>query len=141
MGFEFVSKIVGGSIPKEYIKPVEKGVTEALANGVLAGCPVVDIKVTLVDGSYHEVDSSEQAFQIAGSMGFKDGMRKAKPGAPEPIMKVDVPMPEEYMGEVMGDLSGRRGHIWAWKGAGRPKSCMLWCRWPRCSAMPPSSAR
>jgi elongation factor G len=118
MGFEFVSKIVGGSIPKEYIKPVEKGVTEALANGVLAGCPVVDIKVTLVDGSYHEVDSSEQAFQIAGSMGFKDGMRKAKPALLEPIMKVDVPMPEEYMGEVMGDLSGRRGHILGMEGRG-----------------------
>ena len=113
-GFEFV----GGSIPKEYIKPVEKGVTEALANGVLAGCPVVDIKVTLVDGSYHEVDSSEQAFQIAGSMGFKDGMRKAKPALLEPIMKVDVPMPEEYMGEVMGDLSGRRGHILGMEGRG-----------------------
>jgi elongation factor G len=117
-GFEFVSKIVGGSIPKEYIKPVEKGITEALANGVLAGCPVVDIKVTLVDGSYHEVDSSEQAFQIAGSMGFKDGMRKAKPALLEPIMKVDVPMPEEYMGEVMGDLSGRRGHILGMEGRG-----------------------
>jgi elongation factor G len=117
-GFEFVSKIVGGSIPKEYIKPVEKGVTEALANGVLAGCPVVDVKVTLVDGSYHEVDSSEQAFQIAGSMGFKDGMRKAKPALLEPIMKVDVPMPEEYMGEVMGDLSGRRGHILGMEGRG-----------------------
>jgi elongation factor G len=117
-GFEFVSKIVGGSIPKEYIKPVEKGVAEALANGVLAGCPVVDIKVTLVDGSYHEVDSSEQAFQIAGSMGFKDGMRKAKPALLEPIMKVDVPMPEEYMGEVMGDLSGRRGHILGMEGRG-----------------------
>ena len=117
-GFEFLSKIVGGSIPREYIKPVEKGVTEALANGVLAGCPVVDIKVTLVDGSYHEVDSSEQAFQIAGSMGFKDGMRKAKPALLEPIMKVDVPMPEEYMGEVMGDLSGRRGHILGMEGRG-----------------------
>ena len=117
-GFEFLSKIVGGSIPREYIKPVEKGVTEALANGVLAGCPVVDVKVTLVDGSYHEVDSSEQAFQIAGSMGFKDGMRKAKPALLEPIMKVDVPMPEEYMGEVMGDLSGRRGHILGMEGRG-----------------------
>jgi elongation factor G len=117
-GFEFVSKIVGGSIPKEYIKPCEKGVTEALANGVLAGCPVVDVKVTLVDGSYHDVDSSEQAFQIAGSMGFKDGMRKAKPALLEPIMKVDVPMPEEYMGDVMGDLSGRRGHILGMEGRG-----------------------
>jgi elongation factor G len=117
-GFEFVSKIVGASIPKEYIKPCERGVTEALANGVLAGCPVVDVKVTLVDGSYHDVDSSEQAFQIAGSMGFKDGMRKAKPALLEPIMKVDVPMPEEYMGDVMGDLSARRGHILGMEGRG-----------------------
>ena len=117
-GFEFVSKIVGGSVPREYIRPVERGVSEALANGVLAGFPVVDVKVVLVDGSYHEVDSSEQAFQIAGSMGFKDGMRKAKPALLEPIMKVDVSMAEEYMGDVMGDLSGRRGHILGMEGRG-----------------------
>ncbi|MGI8848343.1 MAG: elongation factor G [Candidatus Dormibacteria bacterium] len=117
-GFEFISKIVGGSIPKEYVKPTEKGIEEALANGVLAGFPVVDIKVYLVDGSYHDVDSNEQAFAIAGSMGVKDGMKKAKPTLLEPIMKVDVSMPEEYMGDVMGNLSGRRGHILGMEGRG-----------------------
>jgi elongation factor G len=110
-GFEFVNKIVGGSVPKEYIAPTGRGVAETLTNGVLAGFPVVDVKVTLVDGSYHDVDSNEQAFAIAGSMGFKDGMRKAKPQLLEPIMKVEVSMPEEYMGDVMGELAGRRGHI------------------------------
>jgi elongation factor G len=110
-GFEFVSKIVGGTVPREYIAPTEKGIIDAMNNGVLAGFPVVDVKVTLVDGSYHDVDSSEQAFQIAGSMGFKDGMRKAKPTLLEPIMKVEVTMPEDFMGDVMGDLTGRRGHI------------------------------
>ena len=110
-GFEFVSKIVGGAVPKEYVKPTAKGIEDSLANGVLAGFPVVDVKVTLVDGSYHDVDSSEQAFQIAGSMGFKDGMRKAKPVLLEPIMRVDVSMPEEYMGDIMGDLTSRRGTI------------------------------
>jgi len=110
-GFEFVNKIVGGSVPREYIAPTEKGIIDAMNNGVLAGFPVVDVKITLVDGSFHEVDSSEQAFQIAGSMGFKDGMRKAKPTLLEPIMKVEVTMPEDFMGDVMGDLTGRRGHI------------------------------
>jgi elongation factor G len=110
-GFEFVNKIVGGSVPREYIAPTEKGIIDAMNNGVLAGFPVVDVKITLVDGSYHDVDSSEQAFQIAGSMGFKDGMRKAKPTLLEPIMKVEVTMPEDFMGDVMGDLTGRRGHI------------------------------
>jgi elongation factor G len=117
-GFEFISKVVGGAVPREYWKPTEKGISDALANGVLAGFPVVDIKVALVDGSYHDVDSSEQAFQIAGSMGFKDGMRKAKPALLEPIMKVDVSMPEEYMGDVMGNLTGRRGHILGMEGRG-----------------------
>ncbi|MGA8016220.1 MAG: elongation factor G [Candidatus Dormiibacterota bacterium] len=117
-GFEFTSKVVGGSVPREYWKAVERGISDSLANGVVAGFPVVDLKVALVDGSYHEVDSSEQAFQIAGSMGFKDGMRKAKPALLEPIMKVDVSMPEEYMGDVMGNLSGRRGHILGMEGRG-----------------------
>ena len=117
-GFIFVSKVVGGSVPREYVKPVERGISDTLANGVLAGFPVVDVKVTLVDGSYHEVDSSEQAFQIAGSMGFKDGMRKGKPVLLEPIMKVDVSMPEEHMGDVMGNLTGRRGHILGMEGRG-----------------------
>src|SRR5205807_2709784 len=115
-GFEFVSKIVGGAIPKEFINPTEKGILESLSNGVLAGFPVVDVKVTLVDGSYHDVDSSEQAFHIAGSMGFKDGARKAKPVLLEPIMHVDVVMPEEFLGDVMGDLTGRRGHILGMEG-------------------------
>jgi elongation factor G len=115
-GFEFVNKIVGGSIPKEYIAPVGRGIADSLSNGVLAGYPVVDIKVTLVDGSYHDVDSSEQAFSIAGSMGFKDGMRKAKPVLLEPIMRVDVFMPEEFMGDVMGDLAARRGQILGMEG-------------------------
>jgi elongation factor G len=115
-GFEFVSKIVGGTIPKEYISPVGRGIADSLSNGVLAGYPVVDLKVTLVDGSYHDVDSSEQAFNIAGSMGFKDGMRKSKPVLLEPIMRVDVFMPEEFMGDVMGDLASRRGQILGMEG-------------------------
>lgn len=110
-GFEFVNKIVGGTIPKEYIPAVEKGVQEACESGVLAGFPVVDVKVTLYDGSYHEVDSSEMAFKIAGSMCFKEAMRKANPVLLEPIMKVEVVVPDEYMGDVMGDLSSRRGRI------------------------------
>jgi elongation factor G len=117
-GFEFISKVVGGTVPREYIKPTQKGIEDTLTNGVLAGFPVVDVKVTLVDGSYHDVDSNEQAFQIAGSMGFKDGMKKAKPVLLEPIMKVDVSMPEEYMGDVMGNLTGRRGHILGMEGRG-----------------------
>jgi elongation factor G len=115
-GFEFVNKIVGGSVPREYIPAVQRGIQDSLPNGVLAGYPVVDVKVTLVDGSYHEVDSNEQAFSIAGSMGFKDGLRKGKPVLLEPIMRVDVFMPEEFMGDVMGDLSGRRGHILGMEG-------------------------
>jgi elongation factor G len=110
-GFEFVNKVVGGSIPREYIPAAEKGIREALDSGVLAGYPVVDVKVTLYDGSYHEVDSSEMAFKIAASMGFKDGAKKAKPVLLEPIMSVEVVTPEEYMGDVMGDLNSRRGRI------------------------------
>jgi elongation factor G len=110
-GFEFVNKIVGGSIPKEYISSVEKGLREALDSGVLAGYPVVDVKVTLFDGSYHEVDSSEMAFKIAGSMAFKNAAAKAKPVILEPIMGIEVVTPEEYMGDVIGDLNSRRGRI------------------------------
>jgi elongation factor G len=117
-GFEFVNKIVGGVIPREYIPAVHRGIEDSLANGVVAGYPVVDIKTTLVDGSYHDVDSSEQAFSIAGSMGFKDGARKAKPVLLEPIMRVDVFMPEEFLGDVMGDLTSRRGHILGMEGRG-----------------------
>ncbi|MDO8667366.1 MAG: elongation factor G [Gemmatimonadales bacterium] len=110
-GFVFEDKIVGGSIPREYIRPVEQGIEEALENGVLAGYPVVDVKVELTDGSYHDVDSSEMAFKIAGSMAFKEAARAAKPILLEPIMDVEVVTPSEYLGDVMGDLSSRRGRI------------------------------
>jgi elongation factor G len=110
-GFEFVDAIKGGVVPREYIPAVGKGVLEATDNGVMAGFPVVDVKVTLVDGSYHEVDSSEMAFKIAGSMGFKEGCQKASPVLLEPIMSVEVVVPEEYMGDVIGDLNSRRGRI------------------------------
>ena len=110
-GFEFVDAIKGGSVPREYIPAVNRGLLETLPNGVLAGYPVVDVKVTLFDGSYHEVDSNENAFRMAASMAFKDGMRKATPILLEPIMAVEVEMPEEKMGDVMGDLSSRRGVI------------------------------
>jgi elongation factor G len=110
-GYQFVNKIVGGAIPKEFIGPVDEGIQEAMNNGVLGGYQVLDVKVTLVDGSYHEVDSSEMAFKIAGSMAFKDGCRKADPVLLEPIMRVDVVVPETYMGDVMGDLNSRRGRI------------------------------
>ncbi len=110
-GYEFVNKIVGGAIPKEYIPAVDAGIQGAMQSGVLAGYNVVDVRVTLFDGSYHEVDSSEMAFKIAGSMAFKEGCRKADPVLKEPITKVDVTVPEEYMGDVIGDLSSRRGRI------------------------------
>ncbi len=110
-GFEFVNAIVGGAVPKEYIPAVEAGVKGAMQSGVLAGYPVVDVKVTLYDGSYHEVDSSEMAFKIAGSMAFKDAMRKASPVLMEPIMKVAIIVPSDYLGDVMGDVNSRRGMI------------------------------
>jgi len=108
-GYQFVNSIVGGVVPKDYINSVDKGIQEQMKNGVLGGYPMVDVKVTLFDGSYHDVDSSEMAFKIAASMGFKDGARKADPVILEPIMRVEVVTPEEYMGDVMGDLSKRRG--------------------------------
>jgi len=110
-GFEFVSKIVGGSIPKEYISPAEQGMKEACESGIVAGYPVIDLKATLVDGSFHEVDSSEMAFKIAGSMAIKDGVMKASPVLLEPMMKVEVDVPEDFLGDVMGDLNSRRGQI------------------------------
>jgi elongation factor G len=110
-GYEFANNIVGGVVPKEYIPAVDKGVREQMENGVVAGYPMVDVKVTLFDGSYHDVDSSEMAFKIAGSMAFKEGAAKAKPVLLEPIMKVEVVTPEEYMGDVMGDLNRRRGLV------------------------------
>ena len=110
-GIEFESKIVGGAVPKEYIKPIEDGVREAALSGILAGYPVIDFKATLVDGSYHEVDSSEMAFKIAGSMAFKEGCKQGKSVLLEPIMKVEVTVPEEYMGDVIGDINSRRGRM------------------------------
>ena len=110
-GYEFVNKIVGGSVPREYIPAVDKGVHEQMENGVIAGYPVVDVKVTLFDGSYHDVDSSEMAFKIAGSMCFRDGAKKASPVLLEPIMKVEVITPEDYMGDVVGDINRRRGIV------------------------------
>jgi elongation factor G len=110
-GFEFVSKIVGGSVPKEYIGPAEQGMKEACESGILAGYPVIDLKATLVDGSFHEVDSSEMAFKIAGSMAIKEAVMKASPVLLEPTMKVEVEVPEDFLGDVMGDLNSRRGQI------------------------------
>jgi len=115
-GYEFVDAIKGGVVPREYIPAVDKGIQEAMDTGVLAGFPVVDFKVTLIDGSYHEVDSSEMAFKIAGSMGFKEGCSKATPVLLEPIMSVEVVVPEEYMGDVIGDLNSRRGRIMGMEG-------------------------
>ncbi|MCH8871279.1 elongation factor G, partial [candidate division KSB1 bacterium] len=111
VGFEFVDKIVGGTIPREYIRSVGQGIKEALTNGIIAGYPLVDVRATLLDGSYHDVDSSEMAFKVAGSMALKNAVSKAGPVLMEPIMDVEVVVPEEYMGEVMGDLNGRRGKI------------------------------
>src|SRR4029079_971683 len=128
-GYEFVDKIVGGKIPKEYIKPIDEGIQEAMASGILAGYPVVDVKVELIDGSYHDVDSSERAFKIAGSSAFTEGMKRGaattlararafregmkggKPKLPEPVMAVEVVTPEDFLGDVMGNLNSRRGRI------------------------------
>jgi elongation factor G len=110
-GFVFENEIVGGTIPKEYIKPVGEGIKEALERGIMAGYPVVDVRVKLYDGSYHEVDSSEMAFKLAGSLAFQDAAKKASPVLLEPIMKVEVVTPDDYTGAVTGDLSSRRGHL------------------------------
>jgi elongation factor G len=110
-GYEFINGIVGGTVPREYVPAVDKGIREACETGVIAGYPVVDVKITLTDGSYHDVDSSEMAFKIAGSIGFKEGFKKAKPVLLEPIMQVEVVTPEEYSGDIIGDLSRRRGQI------------------------------
>lgn len=110
-GYEFVNKVVGGTVPREYIEPVNNGIQEALESGVLGGYPVVDLRVTIYDGSYHEVDSSEMAFKIAGSMAIKDALKKGNPVLLEPVMEVEVTIPEEYMGDVMGDINSRRGRI------------------------------
>ena len=110
-GFEFIDQIVGGVVPREYINAVSKGIEEQLTNGVIAGYPMIDVKATLYDGSYHDVDSSEMAFKIAGSMAVKSGAQDANPVILEPMMKVEVVTPEEYMGDVIGDLNRRRGII------------------------------
>jgi len=110
-GFEFINEITGGSVPREYFKPIEQGIKQAMEGGVLAGYELVDIKVTLYDGSYHEVDSDEMAFKIAASMGFKEAARKASPVLLEPVMAVEVVTPEDFAGAIMGDLSSRRGRI------------------------------
>src|SRR5215831_6198311 len=110
-GYEFVDKIVGGKVPKEYIPSVDLGIQEAMESGVLAGYPVVDVRIELVDGSYHDVDSSEMAFKVAGSMAFKEAMKRAKPKLLEPVMSVEVVTPDDYLGDVMGDLNSRRGHV------------------------------
>lgn len=110
-GYEFVNKIVGGVVPKEYVAPVDAGIREAMQSGILAGFPVVDLRATLYDGSYHDVDSSEMAFKIAGSMSFKNAMAKSDPALLEPVMKIEITVPEEYMGDVIGDINSRRGRI------------------------------
>jgi elongation factor G len=109
--FEFVNAIVGGTIPKEYIPAIENGIKEAMLSGIIGGYPVLGVRATLYDGSYHEVDSSELAYKIAGSMAFKEAMRKSDPVLLEPIMKVDVTVSEDYMGDVIGDINSRRGQI------------------------------
>ena len=134
-GYEFENKVTGGRIPREYIPSVDAGCQEAAEFGVLAGYPMVDVKVTLQDGAYHEVDSSEMAFKIAGSMAFKEAARKADPVLLEPMMAVEVTTPEDYMGDVIGDLNSRRGQIQAMERArAAPASSRPWCRCRRCSA-------
>jgi elongation factor G len=110
-GYSFENKIVGGAIPKEYIAPVDKGIQEAAQGGIMAGYELIDFKVQLFDGSYHDVDSSEMAFKIAGSMALKDGVKRAGPQLLEPVMKVEIEVPEEFIGDVIGDLSSRRGRV------------------------------
>jgi elongation factor G len=110
-GYEFIDKIVGGAVPREFIGAVDLGIQEAMESGILAGFPVVDVRATLVDGSYHDVDSSEMAFKVAGSLAFKEAMKRGKPKLLEPVMAVEVVTPEEYLGDVMGDLNARRGRV------------------------------
>ncbi len=140
-GYEFVDKITGGRIPKEYIPSVDAGIQEALTSGVLAGYPTVDVRATLVDGSYHDVDSSEMAFKIAGTMGFKEAARKAKPVLLEPIMAVEVVTPEDYMGDVMGDLSPAAARSAAWSSAATARSSGPRCPCRRCSVTLPTCGR
>ena len=142
-GYEFVDAIKGGVVPREFIPAVDKGIQDTLNSGVLAGYPVVDVKVTLVFGSYHDVDSNENAFRTAGSMAFKEGMRRARPILLEPMMAVEVETPEEFTGNVMGDLTRGAAWCWAWKisPVAAARSCAPKCRWRPCSATPPRCAR
>jgi elongation factor G len=141
-GFEFVDAIKGGVVPREYIPAVEKGVVEALNQGVLAGYPVVDVKVTLTFGSYHDVDSNENAFKMAAIFGFKEGCRKANPVILEPMMAVEVETPEDYAGNVMGDLSSRRGMVQGMDDmVGGGKAIKAEVPLSKCSATPPRCAR
>ena len=117
-GYIFKNQIVGGAIPREFIKPVDEGIREALTRGILAGYPLDDVKIELYDGSFHQVDSSEVAFKIAGSMAFQDAAKKAKPVLLEPVMRVEIVVPKDYLGEVMGDLTSRRGRIQAQEDRG-----------------------
>lgn len=132
-GFVFENKIVGGVVPKEYVPAVQAGLEEAMQNGVLAGYPIIDIKATLFDGSYHEVDSSEMAFKIAASQALKAAKDKCDPVLLEPVMKVEVVVPEEYMGDVIGDINARRGRVEGMEPRGNAQVIRAWCRWPRCS--------
>ena len=140
-GYVFENEVTQGSIPKEFIKPIDEGIKEALTRGVLAGYPIDDVRIVLYDGSYHDVDSSEMAFKIAGSMAFQDAAKKAKPVLLEPVMKVEVVVPEDYMGDVIGDLTSRRGRIQRRKTAAARRSSTRACRSRRCSATRPTCAR
>jgi elongation factor G len=141
-GVVFENKIMGGAIPQEYIPAIERGVREAAESGVLAGYPVTDIKVELIDGSFHEVDSNEMAFRMAAVLGFKEGIQKGSPVLLEPIMKVEVVMPEEYLGEVLGQINARRVKSREWKFAlVMPRRRVRWFPWLRCSVMRPACAR
>jgi elongation factor G len=140
-GYEFVDKIVGGSIPREYVNPTNQGIQEAMLTGGQAGFPIVDLKATLVDGSYHDVDSSEMAFKIAGSLSLKEAIRRGKSTILEPVMDVEVTTPDEFMGDVIGDLNSRRGQIQGMEMRAGARSCAPTCRCRRCSATPPISGR
>ena len=131
--YEFENKVTGGRVPREYIPSVDAGIQDALNDGVLAGYPVVGIKATLIDGAYHDVDSSEMAFKIAGRMAFKEAARKANPVLLEPLMDVEVRTPEEYMGEVIGDLNSRRGQMQSMEDAQGVKVIRATSRCPACS--------
>lgn len=139
-GFEFANEVVGGVIPKEFINPIQAGVEAAMEDGVVAGYPMVDIKVTVYDGSYHDVDSSEMAFKVAGSMAFKEGAKKADAVLLEPYMSVEVDVPEEYMGDVIGGLNSRRGRIEGMESETVNPESKGSFRFPKCSVMRPDSA-